>query len=80
MAFASALAGRALSAYNLLIFAGIFTVQWGIGLALDGFKSLGLTEIRAFQFSMGIFLLCSISAYVHFLVVKSHNEVVCPTS
>ena len=80
MAFAPALAGRALSAYNLLIFVGIFTVQWGIGLALDGFKSLGLTEIRAFQFSMGIFLLCSISAYVHFLVVESHNEVVCPTS
>ena len=31
MAFPSHLAGRALSAYNLVIFAGIFTVQWGIG-------------------------------------------------
>lgn len=80
MAFAPALAGRALSAYNLLIFVGIFAVQWGIGLALDGFKSLGLTEIQSFQFSMGIFLLCSIFAYVHFLVAKSHNENVCPTS
>ena len=30
MAFAPALAGRALSAYNLVIFAGVFVVQWGI--------------------------------------------------
>ena len=32
MAFPPSLAGRALSAYNLVIFAGVFVVQWGIGL------------------------------------------------
>ena len=31
-AFPAALAGRALSAYNLIIFAGVFAVQWGIGM------------------------------------------------
>src|SRR5665647_2187631 len=35
MAFPPTLAGRGLSAFNLVIFAGIFVVQWGIGLAVD---------------------------------------------
>jgi len=74
MAFAPALAGRALSAYNLVIFSGIFVVQWGIGLAVDGFKALGLTEIGAFQSAMGVFLLCSVASYVCFLTAKSHNQ------
>lgn len=74
MAFAPAVAGRALSAYNLVIFAGIFVVQWGIGLAIDGFKSLGLTEIQAFQSAMSVFLLCCVVSYAYFLTTKSHNQ------
>ncbi len=73
MAFAPAMAGRALSAYNLLIFVGVFVVQWGIGLALDGFKALGLTELLAFQFSMGIYLLALLLAYGWFVSAKGHN-------
>lgn len=74
MAFPPALAGRALSAYNLVIFVGVFVVQWGIGLVVDGFKAWGLTEIHAFQGAMGVFLLCSMASYLYFLMVKSHNE------
>ena len=74
MAFAPTLARRALSAYNLLIFGGVFIVQWGIGLAIEGFKVLGLAEIHPFQAEMSIFLLCSVSAYLYFLTAKSHNE------
>lgn len=74
MAFAPALAGRALSAYNLVIFAGVFVVQWGIGLAVEGFKALGLSEIQAFQTAMSVFLLCSVAAYLYFLSAKSHNQ------
>ena len=74
MAFAPALAGRALSAFNLVIFAGVFTVQWGIGLAVDGLKGLGLGGILAYQAAMGLFLLCCLGSYVYFLNVKSHNE------
>jgi hypothetical protein len=73
MAFPSALAGRALSAYNLVIFAGVFTVQWGIGLAVDGFKVLGLGQIQAYQAAMGVFLGCCVASYLHFLQAKSHN-------
>lgn len=74
MAFAPTLAGRALSAYNLVIFAGVFTVQWGIGLAVDGFRALGVTEIHSLQSAMGVFLLCSMVSYVYFLRAKSHNQ------
>ncbi|MDD5335192.1 MAG: MFS transporter [Rhodoferax sp.] len=74
MAFTPALAGRALSAYNLVIFAGVFVVQWGIGLAIDGFKALGLTEIQAFQSAMSVFLLCCVVSYAYFLTTKSHNQ------
>lgn len=73
MAFPPALAGRALTAYNLVMFAGVFAVQWGIGLAVDAFRSAGLTEIRAFQASMGLFLLCCLAAYAYFLLPRRDN-------
>ena len=34
-------AGRALSAFNLVIFSGVFCVQWGIGLLVDALQGLG---------------------------------------
>ena len=74
LAFAPGLAGRALSAYNLVIFAGVFAVQWGIGLLVDGLKALGWQEIAAFQGAMGVFLVCCIGSYVYFLASKSHNQ------
>ena len=73
MAFSPAQAGRALSAYNLVIFSGVFVVQWGMGLAIDGLKALGLEEVAAFQWSMGLFLMCCMASYFYFLVAKSHN-------
>ena len=73
MAFPPAQAGRALSAYNLVIFSGVFVVQWGMGLAIDGLKALGLEEIAAFQWSMGLFLVCCMASYFYFLAAKSHN-------
>ena len=78
MVFPPALAGRALSAYNLVIFAGVFVIQWGIGLAVDGFKAMGLAEIHAFQAAMGVFLGCSVASYAFFLTAKSHNQPIHP--
>jgi hypothetical protein len=65
-----ALAGRALSSFNLLIFAGVFAVQWGVGLAIDGFKALGASEVQGFQLSIGIYLLCCVMSYAYFLTSK----------
>lgn len=74
MAFAPALAGRALSAYNLVIFAGVFTVQWGVGLAIDGFRALGAPEADAFRLALGGFLACCVAAYAWFLAGQRHNQ------
>ena len=68
MAFPSALAGRALSAYNLVIFSGVFSIQWGIGLLIDGFRGFGLAEVAAFQAALSVLLVCCIGSYVHFLL------------
>jgi hypothetical protein len=70
LAFPAELAGRALSAYNLVLFAGVFVVQWGIGLLIDGFKALGWQEVAAFQGAFGIFLACSIASYGYFVFAR----------
>ena len=74
LVFPPALAGRALSAYNLVIFSGVFTVQWGIGLLIDGFAAAGLAEVASFRAAIGVFLSCSLGAYAYFLLAKSHNR------
>jgi predicted MFS family arabinose efflux permease len=40
-AFPRAEAGRALSAFNLLIFLGVFACQWGIGITIDALLAIG---------------------------------------
>ncbi len=74
MAFAPSVAGRALSAYNLMIFAGVFVVQWGIGLLVDLFKRSGLTEVASFQAAMAVFLACCLGAYGYFIRVRADNS------
>jgi MFS family permease len=74
MAFKPALAGRGLSAFNLIIFAGVFTVQWGIGLLVDAFAAMGLTPLASFQAAFSVFLCCCVAAYVYFLSVKADNS------
>jgi predicted MFS family arabinose efflux permease len=60
-------AGRALSAYNLVIFAGVFTVQWVIGLLVDAFGRLGWDTLHSFRGAIGVFGLCCLWAYALFL-------------
>lgn len=74
MAFPAHMAGRALSAYNLVIFAGVFTTQWTIGLLVDGFKAYGFDEPAAFRGAMAFFLLACLASYGYFLSVKAHNR------
>ncbi len=74
MAFPPALAGRALSAYNLVIFAGVFVVQWGIGLLVDAFSAAGLDTVGAFRAAMGVFLALSMASYGYFLLARPDNR------
>ncbi|HSI54993.1 MAG TPA: MFS transporter [Ramlibacter sp.] len=74
MAFPPSLAGRALSAFNLVIFGGVFLVQWGIGLLIDGFAAAGLGEMGAFRCALAVFMACSVVSYGYFLLAKDNSS------
>ncbi len=74
MAFKPALAGRALSGFNLIIFSGVFTVQWGLGLLIDAFAAMGLARVASFQAAFSVFLCCAMAAYAYFLHTKVDNS------
>jgi hypothetical protein len=74
MACPAALAGRALSAFNLVICLGVFVVQWSIGLMIDALGFLGLARPVAFQLAMGVFLACCLVSYGYFLRAAGHNR------
>jgi len=66
-AFPSALVGRALSAFNLVIFSGVFFIQWGIGLVIDALRQAGLAEASAFRIAFAMFGCCCTLAYLWYL-------------
>jgi MFS family permease len=75
-AFPAAQAGRALSAFNLVIFSGVFAVQWGLGLVIDALRTLGLAEVEAFRMAFGaLALACGVSYawFVHQRCGTAHN-------
>lgn len=73
MAFPPALAGRALSAYNLVIFAGIFVVQWGIGLLVDAFMARGWDMVSSFRGAMAVFFATCLFGYGWFVWRKDNR-------
>lgn len=74
MALPATLAGRALSAYNLVVFLGVFVVQWGVGLLIDLFGRAGFDTIGAFRGALGLFLGCCLLSYFYFLWAPPHNR------
>ena len=67
LALPAALAGRALSAYNLVIFLGVFAVQWGIGLVIDLLRALGWETLSAYRGGFALLLGCCLASYLWFL-------------
>ena len=74
MALPPALAGRALSAYNLVVFLGVFVVQWCVGLLVDLFGRAGFDAPGAFRGALGLFLGCCLLSYFYFLWAPPHNR------
>lgn len=70
LAFPAHLAGRALSAFNLVIFSGVFTVQWGLGLVIDALLAAGFSVPGAYQGAVAVSGVCSLLAYAYFLLAK----------
>jgi hypothetical protein len=77
-AFPAALVGRALSAFNLVIFSGVFCIQWGIGLAVDALRQAGLSEAGAFRLSFAIFGACCALSYFWYLRPLARGRVLQP--
>ncbi len=67
LAFPASAAGRALSAFNLVIFLGVFCVQWGVGLAIDALVAMNWSQGAAFQAAFGLFASASVLSYIWFL-------------
>ena len=65
--FPAVAAGRALSAFNLVIFLGVFCVQWGIGLAIDALAALGWPRSAAFRAAFGLFAVACVMSYGWFM-------------
>jgi predicted MFS family arabinose efflux permease len=67
LAFRAELAGRALSAYNLVVFLGVFVVQWGIGLVIDLLRANGWSTLSAYRGAVALLAGCCTLSYVWFL-------------
>ena len=70
LAFSGYSAGKALTSFNLLIFAGTFIMQWLMGFVIDITKSYGYSEITAFKSSFSVFLVLSLVSYLFFLIIN----------
>lgn len=66
--FAPALAGRASTALNLLVFVGAFGIQWGLGVAIDALRAGGLGDAAAHRAAFGGLLGAQVLAYAWFAV------------
>lgn len=67
-AFPVALSGRVNTALNLLVFAGAFGLQWGIGAAVDAFVASGMGRADSFRATLGCLLVAQMLAFAWFLV------------
>ena len=74
MMFPNELAGRALTAFNLVIFLGVFVIQWGIGLAIDALMALGWSQVLAYRVAFAAFLACCVFSFVYFKRGAGHNQ------
>jgi MFS family permease len=66
-AFAAAQVGRALSAFNLVIFGGVFSLQWGMGVVIQALSQQGWSDLQAFQLTFALFGVGATLAYAWFL-------------
>ncbi len=62
--FPNSISGKASTSFNMLIFAGAFITQWGIGLLVDYFIGLGILQPEALKFALLIFLVIQIASYI----------------
>ena len=70
LVFPADAAGRALSAFNLVIFSGVFALQWGLGSIIDAMVTSGLSWPDAFRWTLAIFWICCALSYLWFAFMR----------
>jgi len=63
--------GRANSAFNLTLFIGAFSIQWGLGVLIDFFVAYGLTPSMAMRMAWAGYLLLQIVALGFFVANRA---------
>jgi MFS family permease len=61
------LLGRVNTTFNLIIFAGAFSLQWGIGAAIDGLSVAGFSKPEAFRLTFAALLVAKTLSFAWFL-------------
>jgi predicted MFS family arabinose efflux permease len=68
MSFPAHLTGRTSTALNFMIFLGAFLLQWGLGAALEVFKTNGVALTQAYRYSFAGLLALQTLALLWFIV------------
>lgn len=66
--FPGHVAGRILTTFNLMTFAGTFLVQWGIGLAVDAFISRGHSQATSLRLAFACLVALQAVSLVWFVI------------
>ena len=67
-AFPVSYSGRVNTAFNLMMFAGAFGLQWGIGATVEAFAASGLARADAFRYTFALLLASQALAFGWFLL------------
>lgn len=66
--FAPALSGRVTTTLNLLLFVGAFSLQWGLGVLIDGLTAGGFAPAAAYRNAFALLLALEVAAYAWFIL------------
>jgi MFS family permease len=72
--FAPALSGRVTTTLNLLLFIGAFTLQWGLGVLIDGLGAAGFATPAAYRATFALLLMLQAASYAWFLFESRRNK------
>ena len=64
--FPVAIAARVMTTYNVLMFAGAFALQWGMGALIDALMESGIAKPLAYQWSFGCIVSLQFASVVWF--------------
>jgi hypothetical protein len=56
-----------------VIFSGVFFIQWGIGVGIEAFGTLGWDVSSSFRVTLAIHLTCCVAAYLWFIMPRRES-------